>query len=870
MKKEKKAPNKENTPAPAIEPTNNNQDAVTTSSPLLANLAVGTLAVYITSLLLWLLNKVILGVYHPDIAPGLISANKITIKAMDEFFPEPVERLQYQLSLVALPVFIYLSYAIVARLRDWFITHKAASNATVIAGFLVLLAYITMVIPTRIMYIPEKTNAYIFAYNTITLLTPVVALLLYAAFTYFFFYLNSRLEENPGNLKKIISGICYAVVGLVLADLFFYNIFHLELQDVGKRMETNASFYAVTQVYAGKSLLVNLNDQYGLYPWFLKPVFLIIGLSTYKYGLVMAILNVLSFLFFFLGIKKLLRNDFLSLLVFLAVTWWLYWVVRIEFEAIPRVYYQFHPIRIIFPSLTFYLLVLYQSSAEARRKKLLPALTLVAAFGVLWNMDSGLVSFGATLIALVSSTLGKGPLKDSLRAAAKYVAYLVGSLLAALLLFALSTKIQSGSWPNLASISDFQVMFYITGYFMLPMTAMHFWNFLVLMYIVAGVYALGMLKKGQEWDNPVIVYLFILGAGIFSYFQGRSFDTNVTWVTYPGIILLGVLCNKLIANVPAKLSAIKLNVSYLVLVSGLFFIVDGAFSMVYHIPAIHSFAWANANSEDEEKKQYLAKRIGFLKANLHDGDTAIILAQDYESYYYASGHYYNPVPIPGTSEWFLKAEVYSLVDYIKQEKYPIIYDYVYELWLQRDTVVKTLAQHYHREKALPDGSMLFLKPGAPKEQPRLHEDSKTLYYSSVDNLAQVVKKINFPDTFTIEFYASLDTNRLVANNLIFGNVENGVPYKGLVMGQFGEKLTQYSFAFGDGKTWAQDLSCNLSCSVENHVVIKMHGSHVTIYNNGVLCSQKETGMRLVNSARDFFINVRYAGMVKELKISAEP
>ncbi len=869
MKNEKKVLLKESIPAAATNGTPP-QETMTDSSPLLANVAIGTMAMYATTLLLWLLNKAILSHYNPDIAPGLKHAYAITIKATDEFFPEPTERLQYQLSLLCLPFFIYLSYTLISRWKAYLLANKGVANCIVIAGLVSLVAYIGMVIPTPILHIPEKTNAVIFANNTISLLTPFVALPAYAVVIFLFFYLKQRMAQGTDNQTKIVSMVCYAIAGLVLIDLFFYNIFHLELQDIGKRMETNASFYAVTQVYAGKSLLVNLNDQYGLYPWFLKPVFGIIGLSTYKYGLVMAILNVLSFLFFFLGIKKLLRNDVLALLVFLATTWWLYWVARIEFEAVTRVYYQFHPIRIIFPSLTFYLLVLYQSGSESSRKKLLPALLLVAASGVLWNMDSGLVSFGATLIALVSATIGKGSLKDTLTASAKYVGYLVGSLLAVLAVFAMATKIQSGSWPNLASISDFQVMFYITGYFMLPMSGMHFWNFLVLMYIVAGIYALAMLKKGQEWDNPVIVYLFILGAGIFSYFQGRSFDINVTWVMYPGIILLGILCNKLIATIPVKISAIKLNVSHFVLLIGFLFIVDGAFSMVYHTPAIHAFAWANANSDDQDKKLELQPRFRFLKSNLHDGDTAIILAQDFESYYYASGNYYNPVPIPGTTEWFLKTEVYTLVDYIRQEKYPIIYDFYNELWLQKDTVVKALAQHYHREKVLEGGGMLLLKPGKPKEVPRLHEDSRTLYYSNINNITQTIKKITLPDTFTIEFYALLDSSRLAPNNLIFGNVENGVPYKGIAMAQFGNSLSQYCFTLGDGQKWAQDLFCIMSCTTENHVVIKVHGSQVAIYNNGQLNSQKTTGMQLVNSIKPFFINVRYAGMVKEMKISTEP
>ncbi len=850
-----------------IVPVKSPEGPVVTPVPdqLRINIAIGTLTVYATVLLLYILNQLILSGYDPDIRAILTKVFEITMREHESFFPEPVERLQFQLSLFCMPLFIFISYSVANSLRAFFNKNNNTPLYINLAGMSVLALYTYLIFSHKMVHFPGKDMGYFFVSNAAFSQNFFMVSIVYIAFVYgFFLYTGAAIKDK---LNRVIGFVSYAIVAFILLDLILYNIFNLSMQERGRYMETNSVFYAVTQLYAGKSLLVNVNELYGFFPWVLSPLFKIIGLGAYKFGLVMGILNALSFLCFYLGIKKLLKNDILALLVFLAVTWWLYWATRLPFESTSRYYYQYYPVRILFPSITFFLLVLYQTCDQARKRIYLILIALVSALGVFWNMDSGVVSFGATLIALISSVFNPKAVKETIRPAARFVMQMFGALMLVFVVFILTAKMNTGLWPNLGEIGSFQNIYYISGYFMLPMSAIHFWNLPVVVYIATGVYCLYQLKKSPEWDTPVIVFLFILGAGIFSYFQGRSFDTNLDFVTYPAIILLGVFSNKLRPDFSFKKGGMQFHEGHVLFFIAFLFLVDSAFSLLYAAPDIHEFSMKNAFYIDPEKERALDTRLSFLKSNLHDRDTVIIIAQDYESYYYDAGKYYNPVPIPGSTEVFFKAETNKLLDYIKSGRYPVVYDRMHDLWLEKDTILKTLSAYTHIANALPDKSMLLLKPGKGESASRLKRDEHTAYYCHAAELNFPTALISLPDTFTIEFYARLDTNRLKKDNLIFANVSNSVPFSGFIMYQTGEALNDYQFAYGNGREWSQGVICKMSCTKENHIIIKVMKNIVTVTNNDQLCGQTDTHSSYVNSDKKFYINAFFAGDLKELKIS---
>ncbi len=866
MAKAKKTTAQQPAQAKAIEQKPTSETAVLTPADhtLRINLAIGTLTLSATILLLVILNNLIFNNYHPDIKAILDKVLPLSIRTIDSFFPEPVERMQFQASLLTAPFIVFGMFILFKRIRAFFTAQPNLAFVTNILGILSFFIYLSYLMKETLLYVKDQTMGYFFANNTMSI-NPLLGLFTIGIVTWLFFLQRNTADER---IKKTIGNVvAWLISFLVIMDVVLYNIFHLAYQEWGRFMETNMIYYSITQVFAGKSLLVNVSAQYGLYAWVLGPLFKIIGLNTHSFGVVMAVLDGLSFLFVFLGIKRLLKNDLLSTMVFLAFAWWLYWESRLPFENTARYYYQYYPIRIIFPGLCFYLIVVLQSCKEQLKKFLLPLLALCASIGVLWNLDTGIVTFGAVTIALVASAYDPADMKKFLVRSAGHVAMMSIALFAVIAVFMLSTKAHSGTWPDFGKFIYFQSFYYVSGYFMLPMSALHFWNLPVIVYLITCIYCVYQLKKAQSWDTPVVVFLFILGAGIFSYFQGRSYDMNIEMVMYPAVILLGVFCNKLIPDIQFKKLNIKFNESLVLFLIVFFFFIDTAFSMLYTTPEIHSFAMNNAVQSDEKKDQLLKERINFVKSNLHKGDSVLILAQDYESYYYAAGAYVNPLDLPASTEWYFKSELNSVLNFIKTTKLPVIIDRTHVL--MNDTITKTLAQYMHIEKSLPDKSMLLLKPGRNSSNNRLQEDAGTLYYYNSDDFsnARPPRQIDLPATFNIECYVRLDTTKPTKNNLIFTNAIDPNQHVGVFMVQNGPDPNTFIFTYGNGTDWVQGVPCKLSATVENHVQIKVANTEITVYNNNQLCGKIATGSPLRNSPGKFIVNNAFAGVVEELKVS---
>ena len=839
--------------------------AIPVDNTLSINLAIGTLTLLATTILLIILNKIILSVYTPDINIILEKIVPLSVCSPNSFFPEPVERMQYQLSLLCMPLFVFASYKILSKLRPFFTGQPTLAFVTNIGGIFTFFIYISVLLKQSLLFVQDQTMGYFYANNTISVLNPLVALGIYAVIMYLFFL--HKGNENI-KIKNIIGNVvCYGLAFIVILDVVLYNVFHLPYQEWGRYMETNMLFYPITQVHAGKALLVNTSGQYGLYPWVLSPIFKIIGLDIFRFGMVMALLNGAAFLLIFLGIKRIIKQDILSIMVFMAFAWWMYWESRLPFETTARYYYQFYPIRIIFPALCFYLIVVYQTCTPGFKKIILPLLAFSASLGVLWNLDAGLVTYGAATIALISSAYNPAAIKDFLKKSLIYVVWMGGAMLLVLAIFMLSTKSNSGSWPDFAQFVYFQGFYYVSGYFMLPMSAIHFWNLPVLVYIITCIYCVYQLKQTLKTDTPVIVFLFVLGTGIFSYFQGRSYDMNVEMVIYPAVILLGIFCNKLMPDIHIKRFKVQFNERMVLFLIVFLFFIDTAFSMLYTTPEIHSFAKNNATNNDEVKDMLLKTKLDFVNSNLHKGDTVLILAKDYESYYYGSGEYVSPFSLPNSTEWYFKSDIKTILDYIKTTKHLIVIDRTHPQ--TSDTITKILAQYTSIYKSLPDKSVLILKPGKSEISGKLAEDAKTMYYCNNDDFSnsRPPVRLQLPDTFTVEFYATLDTGRLKKDNLMFTNAVDPKRPAGMFMLQNGDDLTNYMFTYGNGVAWQQGVMCKLSCSTVNHFIIKVQRNIITIYNNDKLVGQSNTNSSISNSEGKFFVNNAYSGVVEELKVS---
>ncbi len=632
--------------------------------------------------------------------------------------------------------------------------------------------------------------------------------------------------------------------------------------------ETNPVFYSITQVYAGKSLLIDTNAQYGLYAWELGPVFRLIGMSVANISLVFAVLNALAFFLFYLGIKRFIKEDIISLITFLSFLYWQFWWQRIlVLQDPPRPYYQYTPIRTLFPAIAFFLIVIYQSTTPRIKRIILPILALAASFGVLWNVDTGLVTYGATFIALLFTAIDTSvSIKDNIRKCLPNAAWMLGSLVFAIATLYISTKMHSGSWPEVQKFLAFQNLYYISGFFMLPTKFIHFWNLPVIVYLITGIYCVYHLKKNDDKDLPVVAFLFILGLGLFSYFQGRSYDLTITGVMYPAIIMMGYFCTKFIFKVEKY--KIKFHESLLLFLILFLFLADGACSMMFYTPEIHASVVKHVFSPDMKKEDSVQLRINFIKKNIPEKDSVIILAKEYESYIYASGKYYNPLEAPSSTELIFKSQFYGLLDLLKLSKYPVIYDPTHP-WANKDTILKTLAKYTVVKDILPDLTLLSLTP-VKEIKPRIATDANTVYHDQLSDFRKYEGdnvKLNLHESFSIELFVTVDSAKLTKGNWIFSTQSTKMPFCGVFMQQNGNDLNQYLFAYGNGSAWCAFPVFKLNYGIENHLLFKVDKNIITVINNGVQVAQVNTNSTIKNSDGIFAVNPYFPGRIPEIGVT---
>jgi hypothetical protein len=281
------------------------------TNDLRINFALGTLTVIFTIALLYLLNNLIFKSFHPDIEAIFAKVVPISIFPHDGFAPEPVERMQFQVSMLCCPIFICMFFSIFKKYKKVLVDKPKIALYINLSSLIAFFIFIFYLLSEKLAYVHSdpsgiQTTSYFFANNFLGKYDIIIGGLLYPLMAFACYYYG---RSKTTLFKKLaFNFLSLAIVFIVLLDSIFYNVFHLAVLGWDRLMETNAVFYSMTQVLAGKFLLVNINSQYGLYAWFLLPLFKVIGLTTFKFSLVMGVLNAISFLFIYLGIKRVIKH----------------------------------------------------------------------------------------------------------------------------------------------------------------------------------------------------------------------------------------------------------------------------------------------------------------------------------------------------------------------------------------------------------------------------------------------------------------------------------------------------------------------------------------------------------------------------------
>ena len=389
-----------------------------------------------------------------------------------------------------------------------------------------------------------------------------------------------------------------------------------------------------------------------------------------------------------------------------------------------------------------------------------------------------------------------------------------------------------------------------------------------LVYIIACIYCVHMISKNDTYEMPVITFLVILGFGIFAYFQGRSYDLAVNGIMYPSIVLIGLFSKKLFFYILPFMK--KLHEGTVIVLMPLIFICDGAASMVYHTRSIHHYAKANWASPIDHYESDLSKKLQFIEHSIAPKDTVLIIAKNYESFYYAAGGYYNPLDLPGSTELFFKAEIDTLKDYIKRCRYPIIFEPTLS-WPYLDTIMHTLSEYTVVQSRLENFNLLLLKP-VEKIRHKLSIDTNTILYDAngyFSRYLQPLAPITLPENYDIELIISAEKSTLDSDKVVCCNPSQNYPFRGIFIKQEASNPLEYLFAFGDGKSWCSKAKFKLDAKRINDILISVRKDKITIYNNNSLCAEANTDCQIMNSDGNFLFNSTYMGVVNEIRISAQ-
>jgi hypothetical protein len=350
-------------------------------------------------------------------------------------------------------------------------------------------------------------------------------------------YLASRAKAVSAH--RIVRAVLIAAAVICTFGWFVYN-----LDGIGKSGgHFDAVFASILAIHNGATCLVSAVSQYGCYGEIYNLVMAVFGFSLVHMTLLSALLQAVALSSVMVFAARQIGNPLLLLACGLCL---IIAANRIVLGILDN-YLQYMPLRFVFPAVSLLVVLGLQRSRRYR------ACLLAGLFGglaIFFNLDTGvpvtIAMGGFILLDRSTSRLASTMLKPKLL---RLGIYGLGVVLA-LALLTLWLFLKSGQWPDPELALHYQKLFYITGFFMLPMPHPPAEWCVALAPLIVTLVLFGRRIDGGNFD-PLYeraAYLAILGIGLFSYYSGRSHVLVLLLCCWPSIILLFCLLDRLPAR----------------------------------------------------------------------------------------------------------------------------------------------------------------------------------------------------------------------------------------------------------------------------------------------------------------------------------
>lgn len=816
-------------------------------------------SILLSIILLVILNFIIFLFYRPDISEIVQQVASVSYYDKSWFAPEPVERMQFTISVLLLPVIVFLSYSALTKIARKSGLLKEKTDLFYLIGVLGTTAGTVFLL----YFINMQNNFYYLKNTPVFEFFPIFTLLLFPGILLCTGV--SEIKPSINRLFFIIFGICSIILTI---SLFLMTIFNKN-RYYGGLAHFDAAFYSVSQVYGGKTLLVDFNNQYGLYPHFLEPVFRITGLTVLNYSIIMSLLTAISFALIFFFLTKTVSNNVVSFLGFTTVAFFCLLMMRLSsFD----VYFQYWPIRVIFPVLFLVLAVLY---FEKENRVIYYGISVLSSAAVLWNLDSGVIVVLTWGISLAYCELLKQDIRSAIKNSLYHILTILLIFCAVVICYILYIEIRSGHVPVFFDFVQYQQFFYISGFFMLPMNLFHPWN------IIWVIYLCGLLSASKSFiyrENSscakIIFLLTILGFGLFSYYQGRSDDTVLLVVAYPAILLLTIFTGIFVSDL--KKHGLRLYHNVLLVMVCIFLLSISVCGIGYHTNQYYQFSERGFSALNDTLPTNTTENIEFIKNSTRPGEKILLLGNNTDGMYYGESHTVSVLNTPGF------AEILYMKDFNEPQSFLLNNSDVKVFVAITDHnpgLNEILIQNYSLKSISTSKQIaLFYRNFSPlKNQSFFREGPDTIYHKISDTYIFPPEKIGLGNNFTIQILVKPSVNhstkQLTREEILGNDPKTGNP-EGFVIMQENLDQNEYSLHFGNGQSWERSVPVLLTEEEWNYLVITMENRTVSSYTNGSLVGTIDVSGSIRNSDMPLYVgnwyyfnNRPFDGTIKELMIS---
>jgi hypothetical protein len=533
--------------------------------------------------------------------------------------------------------------------------------------------------------------------------------------------ISAYVESGIRSLRFFSTRSMLVGVWIVFVTAVFLQIFSWRLVSLASTANNgawsvhfDAAIYVLSQVVAGKTVLVDLPSQYGLFPEIVAPLFCWIGLTVFTFTAFFAVLQFISMAAIFYVLTRFVRIKPLLIAAGLALVMVTFETV-LHFADFEERYFQYWPIRFFWPAVSVLVFYWYTLRPGLMRSA---GMSVTGAIALLWNVDSGLfvsLAFAVFLVARLARRL-----LDRHRASSEAIAR--GTWTASTYTYAifLHIAITCGviamcfavlTWKghhalNYFWLFEYQKLFYGLGFAMLPLPLnVSPWMSVLGLYLIGLICAsIGWRRRVSNIRDDLIFYLSMLGLGLFVYYEGRSHVLNLISVCWPGVMIVAILADKILRAIGAGLVP-RWQVCAPIAAASVLFLAAATF--IAHVPVSIRQMHQAYVSRGVPVDPVVQSEIAFIKHYAPGSECAIIANK--QGIFYAEANLRSPIPGPGLVEMLREADIEDLRQTLKNGRLSCIFFGIGQADAGVKITIPELMAHYVLAAKNNENTMLFLQ-----------------------------------------------------------------------------------------------------------------------------------------------------------------